>query len=756
MNLQDGLISELAELCGIINEYWDIFGKRHETSIETQKAILRAMKMRIDSEEDIRREINKKKTYQWNRLIEPVKVISVREQPLKIHMFVPLKEDEEATLLWSIEDEHGQRDDFIIAYQEATILEEQWINGKRHLKIELSDKTARGIGYYSINVECRRTGNILSGKSRLIITPDACYIPPSLIGDWRSQIAGSENPKSKIQNQKSKTWGLSINLYAVASDANWGIGDLGDLKKIIQWIADLKGSFIGINPLHAIANKKPFGISPYSPLSRLYKNFVYLNMEDITEVAESDDLRAIIESNEFKSELERVKMQRLIDYEAIASCKERILRQAFDIFLARHYLPGSERAKDFNKYLSEEDDLLDSFATYMALRRHEVNNGRGEDWHGWSEEYRDPQNNAVKEFKKNNDKEALYYKYVQWLIDRQLEKISHIAERSGMHVGIYHDLAIGSVGCGSDAWMAQDMLAYGMSVGAPPDDFNLEGQNWGFPPIIPEKLKETGYELFIQIIRKNMKHCGAIRIDHALGMFRLFWIPDGMKADSGAYVSCPAEDLLRIIALESMRNRTMVIAEDLGTVGDNVREMLNSFNMLSYRLLYFERNYPDSAFLQPDKYPVMALCAVTTHDLPTIYGWWVGRDIEVKKRLGIYSGEDILQRDIENRERDKTLLLNVLQSQGLLKLNSKLQTPNSMTPELCLAIYEYLARTPCRLLSVSLDDAIGVIDQQNMPGITDSYPSWMQKTPVMLEEFIDNKRFNNLSLMLCRNNRCLI
>ena len=329
-------------------------------------------------------------------------------------------------------------------------------------------------------------------------------------------------------------------------------------------------------------------------------------------------------------------------------------------------------------------------------------------------------------------------------MDRQLAEAADLAKRLGMPVGLYNDLAIGSIGGGSDAWNFQDVIAGGIDVGAPPDDFNLNGQNWGFPPIVPAGLKKTGYEFFIQTIRKNMKYSGALRIDHALGLFRLFWIPAGMAASQGAYLKYPSEDLLKIIALESVRNKTIVIAEDLGTIGENVRETLLRFRMLSYRLLYFERDYPAPSFTRPEKYPDMALCSVTTHDLPTIYGYWAGRDLEVKKRLGLFPDEASLHRHLSERERDKSLLLEALKSAGMA-LKGGPGAASAMGPELCLAIYEYLARTSCKLATVSLDDAIGTMDQQNMPGVTDSYPSWMQKAPVTLEQIMSDRWFRALS-----------
>jgi len=736
------LINELADLCGIVPEYWDIFGNKHITPIETKKAILKAMKLNIDSDEAIKNEMYAQKARPWNRFVEPVKIVSVNDQPLTIPVYIPANEGEESrlSLSWTIKNESGQKDEFVLSGDAATVSDRYWIDGKRYVKIELKDIGGRGIGYYTINITCKTPEIEITGTSRIIITPDSCYIPQEL--------------------KNGKTWGLSTNLYSIRSPKNWGSGDFCDLKKIVKWVSGLKGGFVGINPLHAIPNKKPFGISPYSPISRLYKNFIYLDIEDIPEVKELLSKGGIggystNQTIEIETQIDELRKEDLIDYGRVASLKISVLRNAFEIFYEEHYLKDSTRCKAFRKYISEEGNNLESFATYMALSEE-----FGEGWQEWTEEYRTPSSHTVQEFKKTNEKEILFYQYVQWLIDGQLKEAAEQTRDLGMPVGIYHDLAIGSIGGGSDAWNFQDVIADGISLGAPPDDFNPTGQNWGFPPLIPEKLKESGYELFIQTIRKNMKHFGALRIDHALGMFRQFWIPQGMPASQGAYVRYPAEDILRIIALESVRNRTMVIAEDLGTIGENVRESLFRFRMLSYRLLYFERNYPDPSFLSPERYPDMALCAVTTHDLPTLYGWWIGRDIDLKKRLGIFPDESAWQRNISERERDKSLLIEALKSQGLIPdahspIHPFTHSPylDEMTPELCLAIYEYLARTSCRLVAVNLDDAIGTLDQQNMPGITDSYPSWMQKTPIPLEQMLSDKWFSVLSEMFKKNNR---
>jgi hypothetical protein len=463
----DELISELSELCGILLEYWDIFGKKHVISVETQMAILKAMKLKIDSVGDIVKEINEQKNKLWKRFIEPVYVISVNDQPVTIPVYIPIKEDEEAKLIisWSIEDENGQKAEFILAGDSITISGIQWIDGIRFIKINLSNVVCRVIGYYVIHVECKHPENIFPGgvtllqkTSKVIVTPDNCYLPPEL--------------------QKGRTWGLSINLYSIRSARNWGTGDLTDLKNIIRWVADLKGGFIGINPLHTIPNTKPFGISPYSPVSRLYKNFIYLDVENIPDVAESEDTKTIMISENFNKELAELREGNLVDYERVTLLKERMLKNAFALFYKKYYTRNTRRGKDFKKYITEEGTPLESFAIYMALASlHNLRGSLSLNWQEWPDKYRSLSGKVVQAFRKANKKGILFYKYIQWLIDNQLKEVAEEARNLGMAVGLYNDLAIGSLGGGSDAWSYQDVVARGVDVGAPPDDFSPDGQN---------------------------------------------------------------------------------------------------------------------------------------------------------------------------------------------------------------------------------------------------------------------------------------
>ncbi len=733
-NRYSDLLQELASMYGIIPEYYDISGRKHLTSENTAKTILKTMQVEIESEFALRREIDRKSVKQWDDFVPPVTVISVNHQPCAIPVYIPLgnRALSAISLSWTVTDESGRQESISCSADDLAVSEERWIQGLRHVKVMIADNRRRDIGYYTVRVsftisEQTETDTVSCAKTvRLIITPDSCYLPDRL--------------------RQGQARGLSVNLYSVRSEKNWGIGDFGDLIEIIATIGKLGGDFVGINPLHAIPNTMPYGISPYSPISRLFRNAVYLDISGIPEVASSPEARELMRSSRFIEELDALKKSEFIDYERIAGLKRTVLMLAFDTFIEHDFNNNTDRGTSFRNFLKKENPGVELFAVYSALREHMISTKSVYAWQDWPTEYHDPLGASVREFAKNQNKSVLFHQYVQWLIDEQLRDVQTATDEYGLAIGLYNDLAVGSVAGGNDSWSFGGTLAAHVDVGAPPDDFSINGQNWGFPPMMPEKLKESGYELFIHTIRQNMKHAGALRIDHALGLFRMFWIPSGLSPKEGAYVTYPAEDLLRIIALESVRSKVVVVAEDLGTLEDSFREMLQSFDMLSYRLFYFERNYPDPSFRQPDAYPVGALCAVTTHDLPTLYGFWQGKDIETKKSLGMYQDEDQWKHDLVIRARNRELLIAALRGKGLI---SDAESPDGpMTPELCEAIYRYLALTPCRMLLVSLDDVIGTIEQQNLPGTVDKHPNWKQKTPLTLQEIISDKRLIKLFSIL--------
>jgi 4-alpha-glucanotransferase len=730
MQEYEKLLDELSDLSGIIPEYYDIFGKKHTISKESKVAILSAMDLAVGNADQVRLEIEKKRTRQWHEVLEPVKVISVHAQPhrLAVHLPMPEGKDHAAGITVTLEDEQGEKESIHYTGDSLQAGGQQAIQDRRFVRF-LIPLPQKEIGYYTVSVSCAHSEPLFNNErsleksGRLIITPDSCHMPGKL--------------------QTGKTWGLAVNLYAIRSERNWGVGDFSDLRKIVPWLSGLNAGLVGINPLHEIPNTEPFGISPYSPISRLYRNFIYIDVESVPEISHLSDW------NRSREKIAGLRKSVRVNYEAVAELKRELLQQAFEIFYRDHYLQETPRGRAFREYLHTEGAPLEKHALFLALSERMRSEHNASAWPEWPEEYRLPQSDAAAAFSKNNEKRILFFAYLQWLIDAQMAEVSAAASAAGMAVGLYGDLAIGAVDSGSDGWMYQDVLAEQATVGVPPDDFSAVGQNWGFPPMIPDKLRENGYELFIRTIRKNMEHMGALRIDHAPGLFRLFWIPGGLGPKDGAYVRCNQEDLLRIIALESVRNRTLVIGEDLGTITDEMREGLHRFGILSYRLFYFERNYPDPAFLPPERYPAMALSAITTHDLPTLYGYWSGRDLDVKKERGIIGDEAQYAQQKRDRERDMGLILQALRMRGMLPAASRGDGSGmpGMTPELCRAMYRYLSVSPSKIVLVSLDDVIGTMDQQNLPGTVSEYPNWMQKCPLLLEEITADHRWHDLADM---------
>jgi 4-alpha-glucanotransferase len=318
-----------------------------------------------------------------------------------------------------------------------------------------------------------------------------------------------------------------------------------------------------------------------------------------------------------------------------------------------------------------------------------------------------------------------------------------------MPVGLYHDLALGSDRNGSDAWVYQDVLALDADCGCPPDAFAPQGQNWGLPPANPVRLRASGYRMFIELLRRNLAYGGALRLDHVMGLFRLFWIPRGMPASAGAYVRYPVEDLLGILALESVRHKAVIIGEDLGTVPDGVRERLEAARVLSYRVLYFERT-DRGEWKSPEAYPPQAVAVVTTHDLPTLAGFWAGRDIDVRAGLGLYADEGAVQRARDERRQDKQRIVRALNAAGLLPegVTEESAAAQSMTPELSHAVHLFLARAPSWVVLANLEDLLGETDQTNVPGTVESHANWSRKIALPLERLRDDPRLHRTASAL--------
>jgi 4-alpha-glucanotransferase len=556
-----------------------------------------------------------------------------------------------------------------------------------------------------------RTGDT---KMRLIVTPDCAHSPAP-----------------------GKHAGLGITLYGLRSDRNWGIGDFRDLRDLIDWaVLSLHVDFIALNPLHAIHNRRPYNTSPYLPNSIFYRNFIYL---DVEAVPGYDRIRQRFEHGETCAELVHLRASAIVEYEQVAAIKRSALDLIFDF-----NPPG----RDCEEWIAREGDLLRLYATYSALDEHlHAANPDLWVWPDWPEEYRDPTSLAVREFAATHQRQILFHGWLQWHIGRQLAMVQSHARAAGMRIGLYHDMALATDRCGSDLWAHRKFYVAGCRVGSPPDDFSPTGQDWSFPPPDSRQHREDGYRLFSESIRKSVEHGGALRIDHVMRLFRLYWIPEGHDAAHGAYVRDNAADLVRILALESVRNEAVIVGEDLGTVEPEVRETLARFGILSYRLLYFERE--DGRFKSPAEYPAQALVSTTTHDLPTIAGFWAGNDIEARLHARTID-PGAYQTQKSDRAREKQNLLDALFTAQLLPpdhTHDAAAIPQ-LTGELHNAITGFLASAPSILWLVNQEDLTMEPDQQNLPGTTAEYPNWSRKMRWSIRDLADSPEARDCAAMV--------
>jgi 4-alpha-glucanotransferase len=528
-------------------------------------------------------------------------------------------------------------------------------------------------------------------------------------GAWRLHLTDAASvseeaplivtPSRAFGGDFDRCWLVAVQLYGIRSKRNWGIGDFTDLEGLIELAAGLGADGVGLNPLHALFDDHPADCSPYSPNSRLFLNPLYVDVEKLGGVEVAGDAVA------------RLREGALVDYVAVAALKWRALRSALASFRARSGADRQDDRQDFETFRSERAPLLSRFACFEVLR-HRFNKA----WWEWPEQWRRPDDAACAKLREGPDAtEIEFVEFVQWVADRQLQDCQTLARKLGMKVGLYLDVAVGVQAGGFDAWNEQEAISRHLSVGAPPDPLNTAGQNWGLAGFNAAGLEIRSFEPFREMLRASMRHAGAIRLDHVLGLKRLYLVPHGFAADNGAYVQMPFEALLAATALESEAHRCVVIGEDLGTVPEGFREQMADWGIWSYLVMMFERD-DQGRFRGVDHYLANALVTFNTHDLSTYAGWRSFADLRLKRSIEIDPGESDDAR-----------------WQALSKLSDMLREHGIDGHDL-YAMLGFLARTRSRLLAISLEDMLGVIDQPNIPGTTDEHPNWRRRLPLALEE----------------------
>jgi 4-alpha-glucanotransferase len=515
-----------------------------------------------------------------------------------------------------------------------------------------------------------------------------------------------------FQGDGCRLWGLSVQLYAVRSKRNLGIGDFRDLRDIVSLAARAGAAAVGLNPLHALFLDRPELASPYAPNSRSFLNPLYIAVDELDWFRRGD-----------VGDAARERREDLVDYWAVAALKLAALRAAYGRF-QREAPP--EQKDDFDSFCAERGESLKRFACFEVMR---ARNGPAP-WWQWPMPWSRPTTTEIDAFHRSEREQCGFYEFMQWIADRQLAQCQRHATQAGMPIGLYLDLAVGVEPSGADAWSSQKEVMATLSIGAPPDELNRAGQNWGLVPFNPHALPEGDFAAFRELLAATMRNAGAVRLDHVLGLMRLYLIPHG--AGEGAYVRYPFEQLLRVIAEESRKHRCIFIGEDLGTVPEGFRETAARWGLWSYRVMMFERRH-GGAFKSPEEYPADALATFGTHDLATFAGWMSGEDLRTKRAIGLATESD------DDRAREREALRAALKPCG----------------EGIAAVARFLAQTPSRLVAMSIDDLLGVTDQVNLPGTVEQHANWRRKLPVPLEEWESQSAFTEVAEAFRRAGRAI-
>jgi 4-alpha-glucanotransferase len=593
---------------------------------------------------------------------------------------------------------------------------------------ELARRRGLGEAYYDYRGELRHFSAparraILQAMGVPVDDADAIRVdlstPPDSASEQKTTICYQP---AALETQRC--WGFSVQLYTLRSAGNWGIGDFGDLRELIELVAPLGCAVIGLNPLHALFPAEPLHSSPYSPSSRLFLNALYISIEDVPEFALCAPLQALCAQTPFQMALAGVRGADNVMYEQVATLKLCALRLLYSNFLDTHAAVNSSRAQEFDRFIADRGESLRLHALFDALDAHFRAEKRG-GWRTWSEEYRDAKSRAVEDFAEEYAHDVKFYAYLQWLADAQLGNAQSLAREKGMHIGLYGDLAVGANPDGSEVWSNQALYVHGASIGAPPDPLALSGQDWGIPPIDPHALHNQAHRPFVELLHANMHRVGALRIDHVMSLFRLWWVPKDFGAVEGVYVHYPLAVLVELLAQESTRAKCLVIGEDLGTVPDEIRRAMETRLLYHYKVLLFEK-LADGRFKAPAEYTRHAVATATTHDLPPLKAWWQGDDLSLRDRLNLYPSVDTAHRLHDERTIDRRALLNALREAGLWQWQDH-EPPPEFSHALARAIHLYLGESQAALVLMQLEDLIDMTDPVNVPGTHTEHANWQRK-----------------------------
>ncbi|HUQ12209.1 MAG TPA: 4-alpha-glucanotransferase [Steroidobacteraceae bacterium] len=701
------LIERLARARGIGDAYHSYKGELKKFPLATKAAILRAMHCRLDDAAALEAQIAESESVLPVGLLGDVAVLRTGARAVRVN--TPAIE-QDALLRWRVLlEQGGGRTGEVRAWS----LPERgaWQrDGRWFMLRDLPLPEDLPPGYHTLEIELEHSG---SERCPLIVAPDRAHQPAELAGGGR-------------------LWGVAAQLYTLRSEHNWGIGDFTDLAELLRLASAAGAGFVGVSPLHAMFPSDPMLYSPYSASSRHALNVMFIDVNAVPDVRASARAQALIATRVFTARLKQVRAATRVDYGGVAALKLPVLEAAWQLFREKHMAEHTPRASQFREFLHERGEPLRLHALFDALDRHfRKTLGTDAGWQNWPREYHDPVGEPAQKFARDHAADVEFFLYLQWLAAEQLSAVRHLARELHLGVGIYGDYAVGVNASGSETWSDQALYCMGAAIGAPPDPLGVAGQEWGIPPQDPRQLRRAAYAPFTALVRASMRNCGALRLDHVMALFRQWWVPRGFKSVDGGYVHYPLEDLLGVVALESHRNECLVVGEDLGVVPDEIRRALPQFGVFHYKVVMFEQR--DGEFVPPREYVRPALATVTTHDLPTLRGWWTGHDIDLWEKLGFYADSSVGVAARAERTRERLRLLRALRREGLWPEDHSVETHDTAppapaySPELAHAVHLYLGRSEAALVTVQLEDMIGMLEPVNIPGTSSEYSNWTRR-----------------------------
>lgn len=713
-------LRRLCERHGVATGYHDAFGHWQAVAPEALAALLHDAGY-LPGDDPALAETDAERS-SWRQTLPPVLAVAAGSGHFAVALQVPAST---AHFTWRLVDESGgvHQGEIDTASLEAEA--EAEIDGVRHRRFSLPVRLALPAGYHRLSI----VGH--PDETLVVCGPLRCHQPAPL-------------------DRGGRVWGFTLQLHSLRSGRNWGFGDFSDLKDFVVQAAREGADVIGLNPLHALFPHNPAHQSPYSPSSRAQLNVLYIDVEAVPDFLASAAAQQRVRSPAFQSRLAGLRAAQLIDHSGVSAAKHEVLELLYRRFLER--APADVEVELLRRFRERGGEALRQHALFEALQAHlHAADPAVWGWPAWPEAFRDPCGAAVAAFAAKHGERIGYHEYLQWQAARQLESASARCAELAMAIGLYLDLAVSVDRGGSDAWRHRGCFALDLRVGAPPDAFNTQGQDWGLPPLRPDRLREARYAIFIEALRTNMRGAGAIRIDHVMALMRLFWIPNRGRPRDGSYVAYPFDELFAILALESQRHRCLVIGEDLGTVPNAMRKTMRRHGVQSYRLLYFERT-PDGAFRAPADFPREAVVAIGTHDLPTLAGWWSALDLRVRFDLGLMPDAATYERAVQERHHDRTQLLEAVRQQRALPPRSVAAAEGgTLDADAVAALHAFLSAAPSGVMMVQLEDALGEIEQSNLPGTTFQHPNWQRKYGAGLHEIWSGLQMQQLCAAMARS-----